>query len=479
MFPPFPQEQSKIECLKLMEELDKGLLDSFLKDSPGQMFGVAVCIERKNFAFGDPIIPSPPIEEMNPENFIVLRAFSGQLAGQGRWNYPGFVPPCIDVEKWNEEVKRADPGIKAETAKIQELEELYEKASSEEKKEVEKTILEQKALRKNLSHESLRNIYGFYEFTCFDGHVETYASLSGNSDDPDSVFQIPTGTGDCCAPKLINYAYKNGLQIVSMAEFFYGNEPKSGLKKHKEFYPPCDEKCGLLLPKMLGLNILYRDKDIIVVNKQDGILSAPGKGDEKFDCIPYRVRLLVPDCIEQPCVHRLDMDTSGILVLGLNKKSHRNLSIQFQDRKTEKFYRALLRGKLSDRTDQKSGTISFPMRVDLENRPYQIYDEEYGRMAVSDWKVLDEYEVPSENLNMEEKKYSHWRTLIEYKPQTGRTHQLRLHSAHEKGLGLAIVGDRLYGQNLAGERLCLQAYHLSFFHPVTEEKMTFEVEPEF
>ncbi|MGP1587117.1 MAG: RluA family pseudouridine synthase [Treponemataceae bacterium] len=498
MFPPFPQEQAKIQCFKLMEELDNGLFCSFLKNSPGQMFATAVC-----------------------QDGTLLRAFSGQLAGEGRWILPGFVPPCINTEKWKAEVFESDPKIKDLTTKIQKLEnqiklekEQKDKKSNanpagfeiqiqpEPKSFIEKQdflakeILKLKKMRKKLSNESLRKIYDMYSFTCHDGHIETYKTLAAdlNLKKTKDVFSIPTGTGDCCAPKLLNYAYANNLKIISMAEFFYGNEPSSGQKKHKNFYPPCDEKCSLILPKMLGLHILYKDQDIIVVNKPSGILSAPGKGPEKFDCIPYRVKKLIPECIEQPCVHRLDMDTSGLLVLGLTKEAHKNLSIQFQDRKVNKKYRALLCGKLSSKfKEQKSGLINFPIRVDINNRPYQIYDEKYGRASLTQWQVLKEYKL-NKNSNNEiyeencENQYANssckstneqWRTLVEFSPITGRTHQLRVHSAHEKGLGLPIVGDRLYGVNLNGERLCLQAFYLEFEHPINKEKMKFELPIDF
>ena len=167
------------------------------------------------------------------------------------------------------------------------------------------------------------------------------------------------------------------------------------------------------------------------------------------------------------------------LVLGLTKESHRNLSIQFQDRKVEKKYQALLRGRLSDKTNETSGTIEFPMRVDLENRPYQIYDEEYGRMATTEWKLLEEFSLDKSFLQGEHKEDSLWRTRVEFTPITGRTHQLRLHSAHEKGLGIAIVGDRLYGKNFSDERLCLQAFYLKFTHPTTNQIMEFTVPFEF
>ena len=466
MFPPFPESEAKQECLLLIEQLGKsGCMDfcveeefrnpkfslEYVKNNCGIMMGVLVC----------------KIPDTNKK--VVLKAFSGQY--NSNWQIPGWVNPCFEVEKWQNEVNRADPKIKELTRKIEEFvneEKLYGEDG--------KILHQLRKERKLLSNESLKNIYSFYEFTCFDGSVETYKTLQENFEND---FLFPTGTGDCCAPKLLNHAYKKGLQPISLAEFFYGKEPASSLKKHKTFYPPCDEKCGYVLPKMLGLEILYRDEDIIVVNKSSGILSVPGKGEDKFDCISTRVRKLLPDCIEQPSVHRLDMDTSGILVLGLTKESHRNLSIQFQDRKVEKKYQALLRGRLSDKTNETSGTIEFPMRVDLENRPYQIYDEEYGRMATTEWKLLEEFSLDKSFLQGEHQEDSLWRTRVEFTPITGRTHQLRLHSAHEKGLGIAIVGDRLYGKNFSDERLCLQAFYLKFTHPTTNQIMEFTVPFEF
>ena len=474
MFPPFSQDEAKEECILLIEQLEKsGCMDfcvneefrnpkfslDYVLNECGLMMGVLVC----------------KIPDTNKT--VVLKAFSGQY--NGNWQISGWVNPCFEVEKWQNEVNRADPEIKKLTSQIEELT-LQNKIYGEDGK----ILHNLRKKRKELSQESLQNIYGFYEFTCFDGSVKTYKTLQKELELENALFpknfNFPTGTGDCCAPKLLNHAYKKGLQPISLAEFFYGKEPSSALKKHKEFYPPCDEKCGYVLPKMLGLEVLYRDEQIIVVNKPSGVLSVPGKGEDKFDCISTRVRKLIPDCIEQPSVHRLDMDTSGILVLGLTKESHRNLSIQFQDRKVEKKYQALLRGKLSERLENITcGKIEFPMRVDLDNRPYQIYDEEYGRMATTEWKLIEEFSLDESFLQGEHEQDSIWRTRVEFMPITGRTHQLRLHSAHEKGLGLGIVGDRLYGKIFSDERLCLQAFYLKFTHPTTNEIMEFSVPFEF
>ena len=466
MFPPFPQDLAKNESLSLIDFLDKqGQVD--FGNNCGKMFGILVCLDRNN-------------------KQVVLKAFSGQYCGE--WLVEGWVPPCFNVEAWKAEVERADPEIKRLTSEIEKL-----KQSSQITKEESLQLENLKQERKKLSQLSLKNIYNLYEFCCFDGHKETYQTLFK---DKQEDFLPPTGTGDCCAPKLLNYAYKNKLKPISLAEFYYGLESNAKLKTHKQYYSPCDEKCQLLLPKMIGLDILYQDNDIIVVNKPSGVLSVPGKGEDKADCISTRVRNHVQNCIEQPSVHRLDMDTSGILVLGLTKESHRNLSIQFQDRKVEKQYVALLRGRLSESSGESAidketgkhkleGIIEFPMRVDLDNRPYQIFDTEYGRMATTQWKYVEDFKIEKTSNKVleqglyENSKDSQWRTRVLFSPHTGRTHQLRLHSTHSKGLGLSIVGDRLYGTLYEGERLCLQAFHLVFTHPVTNEKMEFYVNPEF
>ncbi len=211
---------------------------------------------------------------------------------------------------------------------------------------------------------------------------------------------------------------------------------------------------------MKALDIVYEDKHIVVVNKPSGLLSIPGRGIEKLDSVTTRLKEICPHCIEQPAVHRLDMDTSGLMVLALEAVGHRNLSIQFQDRKIYKRYIAVLDGVL----DANSGRIELPFRLDVDNRPLQIYDEEYGKMGITEWRTLE----VGDGL-----------TRVEFVPLTGRTHQLRVHAAHKKGLGVPIVGDLFYG---VGPFLCdlqLHATELRFKHPVTGEGMTFIKEPIF
>lgn len=203
-----------------------------------------------------------------------------------------------------------------------------------------------------------------------------------------------------------------------------------------------------------SLSIIYQEETFVVIEKPSGLLSVPGRGPDMQDCIVNRLKALIPNCLEQPSVHRLDMDTSGLLVMALTKEVHRNLSIQFQNRTVDKKYFALLEGVIED----NGGTIELPFRLDPDNRPHQVYDEEHGKRGTSHWENLGE-----ENGN----------SRIEFTPITGRTHQLRLHSSHEKGLGIPIIGDRLYGTGTAPGQLKLHAYYLAFDHPDTGERLTF------
>ena len=205
----------------------------------------------------------------------------------------------------------------------------------------------------------------------------------------------------------------------------------------------------------MEMEIIYQDDDIVVVRKSSGFLSVPGRGPEKLDSVSHRIRISIPGCITQPSVHRLDMDTSGLMVLGLTTAAHRNLSIQFQERLTEKRYQALLEGQL----EGDSGTINLPFRLDVENRPFQIYDEVHGKMGTTNWqKVAIEGDL----------------TRIDFFPITGRTHQLRLHASHPKGLGIPIVGDSFYGNGTGPGQLKLHAAFLAFTHPETGKTLHFE-----
>jgi len=202
--------------------------------------------------------------------------------------------------------------------------------------------------------------------------------------------------------------------------------------------------------------IIYSDQHVVVVNKPSGMLSVPGKGGAVS--VSDFIRTTFPDCISHPAVHRLDMDTSGLMVLGLDALSQKALSRQFQERQVNKTYLALLNGLLQGVADGDTGEIELPFRLDVDNRPVQIYDEVHGKIGNTQWKKLG---VEGE------------RTRVEYRPLTGRTHQLRVHSAHPKGMGVPIVGDTLYGGHDKHGELCLHAQYLEFRHPITEELLEF------
>ena len=208
------------------------------------------------------------------------------------------------------------------------------------------------------------------------------------------------------------------------------------------------------------LAIVHEDPEFVVVDKVSGFLSVPGRGPDKLDSVTTRIRAAYPGCIEQPGVHRLDMDTSGLMVVALTSESQRNLSIQFQQRETSKRYVALLEGELAT----ERGTIELPFRLDVANRPRQIYDELHGKLGVTHW----------ERVGLEE-----GLSRVSFTPITGRTHQLRVHAAHERGLGIPIVGDPLYGNGTGPGQLKLHACGLRFRHPTTGETMDFESRPTF
>lgn len=208
------------------------------------------------------------------------------------------------------------------------------------------------------------------------------------------------------------------------------------------------------------LDIVYSDEQIVVVNKPGGLLTIPGKGPDKTDCVTSRLKTLFPKSIEQSSVHRLDQPTSGLLVLALNQDAHSNLSIQFQKREVKKEYIAVVEGVV----EGDSGRIELPFRLDVDNRPYQIYDPVQGKMGITVWEKIE---------------VSNNTTRVRFKPLTGRTHQLRLHAAHKQGLGCPIVGDSLYGSGQQGDLLKLCAVKLSFKHPFRDEIVTFEAIEKF
>ncbi len=211
---------------------------------------------------------------------------------------------------------------------------------------------------------------------------------------------------------------------------------------------------------MKTLDIIHQESNLVVVNKPSGFLSVPGRGPDMQDCVVNRLKALFPQCMDQPSVHRLDMDTSGLLVLALCKETQRHLAMQFEKRKVVKTYIALLDGVLSS----DHGEIQLAFRLDPDNRPHQVYDPVQGKVGTTKWR----------RLGVEDGK-----TRVEFKPLTGRTHQLRLHASHELGLGIPIVGDRLYGTGSEPGQLKLHATTLAFENPENGQWLSFENCPLF
>lgn len=283
----------------------------------------------------------------------------------------------------------------------------------------------------------------------------------------------PSAAGECAIPKLLQFAFVNGYKPIAMGEFWWGAAPKSEIRKHKHFYPACTGKCKPILEHMLSgmlvdenpllhtpeeggkLEIVYKDESFVVVNKPAGLRSVPGVNVR--DSVYSRLKHILKDT-EPLMVHRLDMDTSGLLVVAITREAHMHLQRQFLKRTVSKRYTALL----SKVIDQSEGEIDLPLCADLLNRPRQLVCFTSGKKSLTKWKVVERYESM---------------TRIDFWPLTGRTHQLRMHSAHELGLNAPIVGDDLYGT--ASERMYLHAAHIEFIHPKSKEKISFKVEEGF
>ena len=288
----------------------------------------------------------------------------------------------------------------------------------------------------------------------------------------------PAGAGECAAPKMLQYAYRNGLKPLAMAEFWQGRSPRGEVRHDGHFYPSCNSKCKpILMHMMQGLDvepnplteicpaepqILWEDADLVVINKPCGMLSVDGKSGVRS--VEAWARERYGATADPMIVHRLDQSTSGILVVAKNKSAHYALQEQFIRRTVEKRYVALLEGHIS----QMEGVIDLPMRLDYDNHPRQMIAAD-GKRAITEYKVIG---------------VENHLTRILFRPITGRTHQLRLHAAHLSGLNAPIVGDDIYGRGLLadcadGHRLCLHACQLTFAHPTTGEIIKIECPSDF
>ena len=411
---PFCYEPHPL-CLLAAEEVKQELARMSLTE--GKMFGVMIVESEHSLGF--------------------LAAYSGLLEGRNDWSY--FVPPVFDAQQ-------PDGYFKTKEREIM-----------------------QSADHKELSL-SLQ-LWLFQQYRLLNARGET-KDLVEIWQDYHSAPRIrsryplpPGGTGDCCAPKLLQYAYLHHLTPVCMAEFWWGESPKSLIRHHGQFYPACRGKCKPVLTWMLqGLDvdphtdaadavypepaIIYEDEAMAVLSKPAGMLSVPGKTDD--DSVAAWAQRRWPGAL---LVHRLDMLTSGILLAAKTMEVYQQLQQQFTDRTVKKKYLAIVEGSPA----KEHGIIDLPLASDPMNRPLQVVDPENGKRAITEYRVLQAGQ----------------RSLLALWPHTGRTHQLRMHCAHPEGLGCPIVGDELYGRK--ADRLYLQAQAIAFVHPMTGKRMHFEL----
>ena len=286
----------------------------------------------------------------------------------------------------------------------------------------------------------------------------------------------PAGAGECAAPKLLQQAYLHGWKPIAMAEFWWGDSPKTEIRHHGHYYPACKGKCEPILQHMLqglqveenpmlkrmqvpsqNLEIVYEDPWLSVINKPAGMLSVPGKEDAVS--VYSLMREQYPEADGPLTVHRLDMATSGLMLIAKTKRVHQNLQAQFKNRLVRKRYVALLEGVVP----KDKGTVALPLCLNPLDRPRQMVHTEHGKPAITDYQVLERLDGK--------------RTRIAFYPRTGRTHQLRIHAAHPLGLHCPIIGDELYGEK--ADRLYLHAEYLEFTHPITGETVRITKEAEF
>lgn len=331
-------------------------------------------------------------------------------------------------------------------------------------------IAQLKNKRKTKSLALQRYISEQYQFLNSKKEVKNLAELFNHI----SVQNIPAGTGECAAPKLLQYAFLHDLKPLAMAEFWWGKSPNKEVRKHKQFYPACQGKCKPILAHMLKgiemdtnpllknpavgkvLETIFEDDDLIVIYKPNDFLSVPGIQIQ--DSVYTRVKQQVKNISGPIIIHRLDMATSGLLVLAKNKEAHKIIQSQFINKTVQKRYTALLDGIIAE----DKGMINLPLRVDLDDRPRQLVCYEHGKPAKTEWKLIERKDG---------------KTKVHFYPISGRTHQLRVHASHSSGLNTPIIGDDLYGKK--SNRLHLHAEHIEFTHPISKEVVSFTVKADF
>ena len=403
-------------------------------------------LHRQGKMFGVLIVESSDVNNQHSDDY--LAAFSAKL--DGSYHHEGFVPPVYEM---------TTPPVGT---------------SKEESKRLQRLL--------------------FAQYNFINGKGESKNLLDIFADEkpilsPEEWFDAgerskvkgeripPSGAGECCAPKLLQYALTHGLKPIALAEFWVGAPSRTELRKEGCFYAPCSGKCVPILRHMLqgldvevkgerlkkegekskakgeGIQVIYEDNYLMVVNKPAGLLSVPGKSDEPS----------VETYLKAKAVHRLDQDTSGLLMLAKTPDVYKTLQAYFQRRDILKRYEAVV--KPSDISHQMSdeGMISLPLLPDPYDRPRQMVNIEHGKVAITRYVVREQRADGT--------------CLVDFYPLTGRTHQLRVHAAHPDGLNAPIVGDRLYGS--PAERLMLHAAEITFLHPITQEEMHFCIPSQF
>ena len=324
--------------------------------------------------------------------------------------------------------------------------------------------------RKNQSSELQQQLFDNYIFLNNLGKQKNIGEIFSDT----YTQKPPSAAGECAAPKLLQYAFLHGLHPITIAEFWWGQSPKSEIRVHGQYYPACRGKCGPILAHMLEgievaenpmlqnpadgktLEIIYQDEYLLVINKPAEFLAVPGIHIK--DSVAERMKMQFPNASGPLVVHRLDMSTSGLMLIALTSDVYIDLQKQFIDRKIQKEYEALLDGTLS----QDKGEIKLPLRLDIDDRPRQLVCFKHGKSALTHWEVIERKDG---------------RTRVIFKPITGRTHQLRVHAAHSLGLNTPIIGDDLYGK--IENRLHLHAARIIFQHPILKERMDIKVKATF
>ena len=437
-----PHPLCRLAAAEVQQELQRMTL------TEGKMFGVLV-VESPPSRHPSPTTLHPSPFTLHPYSF--LAAYSGLLEGRNDWPY--FVPPVFDAQQPDGHFKQEERLISAMRDDRQREERRHRS------QQLQLWLFDQYRFL-NAHGERRRLVDVWQDYHCSERIRKKYPLPPG-------------GTGDCCVPKLLQYAYSQGLKPLCMAEFWWGPSPKTEVRQHGQFYPACRGKCKPVLTWMLqgldvdpnpeevfgqprlDITVVYEDDHLIIVNKPSGLLSVPGRVGS------YSVATILcqryPGCL---LAHRLDMGTSGLMVAAKSRDVYRSLQQQFSDHTIRKCYVALLDTSLhpSPFTIHQKGTISLPLLCDPINRPRQVVDFEHGKEAITDYEMIDDRRV-------------------RLYPHTGRTHQLRMHCAHPDGLGCPIVGDELYGR--PADRLYLHAERLELTHPVTRERMVFEQKADF